>query len=331
MRLRAAIVSVWMVLVPQAHAQEPPAAPPVPAIENRIAHLHDRLAALKPENPRSYFELGEEVAGEATGADDRRLARHLYVLALEITRRDIVPDPALPSSVCLALAAIAETDDEKRWLTALAEALAPEGTPDVRRIKTSTASRDPAAFDLATMLSYVRSGEGRRAATILNKPGVAQLLDKCDRILMPGVGGAGMVRKHIDDWPICAQCRNRRFIKDGAGVHLCPMCSGVPGPKMSADELVGHIRTEAILLSGQQRSWAGQVTSDYGSPLRELDPSEPAATYNVDPWKPLWRGGRWVADPDAPKPAAPPGGQPGAQARPDAATEGEGKAAKRGR
>jgi hypothetical protein len=271
----------------------------------RVAKLAERLEALTPANPRAYFELGEELASEASDDVDRRMVRRLYVLAFDLDRGSQLPDTSLGGSVCLALAAIAETDDERRWLTALGETLAPEGTPDLRRIKSTTTSRDPAAFDLATSLSFVRSGEGRRASKILDKPGVSELLDKCDKLLMPGVGGASLIRRHIDEWPVCAQCRGRRFIKDGAGVHLCPMCRGTPGPTLTHDEIVGQIRTESVLLSGQQRSWAGQVISDAGATLRELDPSELAATYGVDAARPLWRDGAWVVDPKAPKPAPP--------------------------
>ena len=269
---------------------------------NRVAAIVRRLESLSPSSPREYFLLGEEIASEAPDDVDRRLARQLYVLAYEIDKRSQVPDPRLGGSVCLALAAIAESDDEKRWLTALAETLAPEGTPDMRRIKSTTASRDPSAFDLATMLSFVRVGEGRRAEKILEKPGVNELLEKCDKLLLPGVGGAAQVRRRIDEWPNCPQCRGHRSVKDATGVHLCPTCKGTPGPTLSPGELVGHIRTESILLSGQQRSWAGQLIADAGATLRELNPSELPATFGVNASRPLWRGGAWVSDPNAPSP-----------------------------
>lgn len=267
----------------------------------RVLRVVQRLESLAAASPRVYFELGEEVASEAADDLDRRLARQLYVLAFELDRRSKFPDPALGGSVCLALGAIAEADDEKRWLTALAETLAPEGTPDMRRVKSSAASRDPSAFDLATMFSFVRVGEGRRAEKILAKPGVSRLLEKVDKLLTPVIGGASEVRRHIDEWPVCPQCRGRRSIKDGTGIHLCPTCHGIPGPTLAHSELVGQIRTESVLLSGQQRSWAGQIIADGGATLRELDPTELAATYSVDVARPLWRMGAWVSDPNAPK------------------------------
>jgi hypothetical protein len=302
-------------------AQEPSPSLRLGAGSKRIAELPKRLEALSPAAPRAYLELGEEVASESADDVDRRLARQLYVLAFELDRRSKFPDPQLGGSVCLALAAVAESDDEKRWLTALAETLAPEGTPDMRRIKSTTASRDPAAFDLATMLSFVRIGEGRRAAKILEKPGVSELLDKCDKLLQPGIGGASRVRERIAEWPICSECRNHRTIKDATGVHLCPSCHGTPGPILPAGELVGHIRTESVLLSGQQRSWAGQLIADGGATLRELDPSELAATYGVSAARPVWRLGVWVADPSASAPRA--AGDPKDQVAPGTAAPAE--------
>ncbi len=300
MRCMGVVASV--LIAAGAMAQDPAVNNRLGVGSKRVPSVVQRLEALSSSTPRAYFQLGEEIVSESGDDLDRRLARQLYVLTYELDKRSKLPDPQLGGSVCLALAAIAETDDEKRWLTALAETLAPEGTPDMRRIKSTTASRDPVAFDLATMLSFVRVGEGRRAEKILEKPGVSELLEKCDKLLMPGIGGASQVRRRIDEWPNCPQCRGHRSVKDASGVHLCPTCKGTPGPSLTAGELVGHIRTESVLLSGQQRSWAGQLIADAGSTLRELDPAELPATFGVSFSRPLWRMGTWVADPNTPAP-----------------------------
>jgi hypothetical protein len=320
LRLAAAVAMVCLA-GSTLRAQSEPAARV--SIEDRVSHLDDRLSWLRPDRPREYFELGEEVASEAASDADRRLARQLYALAFELSRaggaggnQGAPADPQLAPSACLALAAIGESDEERRWLGALAETVAPDGsaigTPasggavaDARRLKSSAASRDPAAFDLATMLGLIRIGEGRAAQKLLERPGVQELLDRCDQVLMPGIGGASTVRRHIEDYPNCPQCHNRRYTKDAAGVHICSVCKGAPGGTFSTAELVGHLRTESMLLSGQQRSWSGQITSDFGSTLRELDSAELAATYGVDATRPLWRGGRWAEDPQSAKPIAP--------------------------
>lgn len=272
------------------------------ALESRVRDLQPRLAGLRPTAPRAYFELGEEVLAEATGDADRRLARELFVLAMELTRASSQPDPPLMRSALLALAADATGEEERRWLVAVADSSSADAFGEPARYRASAASRDPASFELATMFSYVRTGEGRRAVKMLEKPGVNELLEKCDKLLIPGVGGgATAVRKMIDDHQVCQRCRNRRSIKEGGQIIVCPICHGTPGPELGVMQLLAQLRTESVLLSGEARSWAAQLISDGGAPIRELDIAEVAGIYNVDPSKPIWKSGSWAADPNAPK------------------------------
>lgn len=321
-----------------AHAQPPAPSPPEaapaetgdaaaprptgdPGLYARVRDLERRLEALRPARPAAYFELGEEVAQEASRAEDRRLARQLYALAIELNRLSSARDPQLERSACLALAAAAETDADARWLRAMAGALdAPLGAAAGR----VAPPRDPAALDLCSVLSYSRTGEGRRAQPLLSQPEVARLLASCDRLLGGGFpGGADRVRKALDDWPSCPQCRNRRTVKDAAGVHLCPTCKGTPGPQLSGTELLNQLRTEAAVLSGAQRSWAGQLIADAGAPLRELDLPEIAVTYGVSALAPIYRDGRWAPDPTLTPPSPPPAPPPPGPASSATAPSGE--------
>jgi len=102
----------------------------------------------------------------------------------------------------------------------------------------------------------------------------------------------------IADWQICPECKNRRNIKDKDGVHLCPTCGGRPGPQLREPEVVALVRTEAVLLSGPQLSWASQTLVDDGAPLRDLSPAEVAPTYGVDATRAIWRDGHWETSGD---------------------------------
>lgn len=293
-------------------------------LRGRIADLDQRLSALKPGSPRAYFELGEMVASEATDIEGKSLARTLYVLAFELDRRATVPEPGLARSACLGLAALADSDDERRWLIALGgnvdDRIGPGDVP-AEAMKSTAASRDPAAFDLATALGLARAGEGRRAQRLLERPGVAALLDRMDAVLIPGVGGgAAKVRLAIEQWPTCPRCSNRRVIKESGMNMLCPHCHGAPGPALSTREVLDQVRVESLLLSGVQRSWAAQIVTDGGQPLRELDGDDLAATYGVDRSKTVWKSGQWQpASPGATTPPAAPGNSPGTVPADDAA------------
>jgi hypothetical protein len=264
-----------------------------------------RLGALSPDRPMDYFLLAEDVGADATEDSTRDLARQLYVLAYELDARTSGRKERfqLGPSVCLGLASLASRDDERRWLRALAETLT-DRTP---ALGSSTAGNTggfarETAFDLATAMGLARSGEGRRAEQLLDKPGVSELLERIEAQPMPD-GSLndlkGFFKRAIRDWPICPQCRNRRVVPAGSNRNgemvLCDTCRGNPGPKLSEQELANQLRIEAVLLQGTQRSWAAQVLADAGAPLRDLDPSELAGTYKVDPDKPLWRDGGWTA------------------------------------
>jgi len=265
-----------------------------------------RLEALSPARPEAYFLLAEEIAAEEKDPAARDTARRLYVLAYELDRA--APADArtrgMASSVCFGLAALASRDEERRWLRALARTLTDPTGFSVRN-ETSGFTDDalPAAtaLDLATVIGLARSGEGRRAEAVLEKPGVAEAFDALDASSQNAVFSiGGFVERAIRDWPICPQCRNRRAVPSGAKqgeMVLCDTCRGNPGPKLSELELVFQLRIESALLHGAHRSWAAQIVADGGAPLRDLDPTELAATYDVDPAKPLWRNGAWTEKP----------------------------------
>lgn len=330
MMIIAAICTLMMLGQPSAGgtpAATPAVAPQPVAVDApmgldaRVHDLNRRLESLTPSQPRGYFELGEEVAAEAATESDRRLARDLYILALELSRPAAPsgdgksassappttppaapppPDLVLARSVCLALAAMESADEQRRWLIALADSTGADLAAEPAQIRSTTTSRDPAAFDLASALGLIRIGEGRRAQAILSKPGVAALLERVDKLLSSNFGGgADQVRRNAEAWPSCPRCLNRRYVKEvtsggGSSTVVCPHCLGTPGARLRDADLLAQIRTESVLLSGQARSWAAQIVSDGGGPLRELDIDELARVFSVDPARPLWRNGQWM-------------------------------------
>jgi hypothetical protein len=287
------------------------------ALAGRVRDLESRLDSLSGTRPDEYLMLAEEIIPEAANPSDKRLARELLVCAitLEIRKLNAPADGTVSgamnstkksqtaASACLALAQLADSDQERRWLIAIASTLGADLGLDPTLASATVASRRLGAFELATALGLARAGEGARAERMLAKPGVDDLLTSFDKILEPYIGGgADLVRKQIEEWPVCTRCRNRRAVKEGAVMVICPKCQGTPGPDLSPEDLENHLRAESLLLSGVQRSWSAQIVTDAGAPLRELDPAEIAAAYAVDPDRYLWRDGRWTRDPALPMP-----------------------------
>lgn len=274
-----------------------------------------RLASLAPERPEGYFELAEEVADEVRSPEDLALARTLYVLAFELSRREGASSP-LAASACLGLAHLERLRSDRRWLVALASTQDPRYATQDWNVEAGSASSTEVALRAATALGLARTGESRQAQDLLSKPGVMPLLQEYERAIgTTGLAGAlSRLEKHLKSWP-CPECQNRRILsrQTDAGLEhrLCGTCGGNPGPALSNDELVGQLAFEAVLLKGIQRSWAAQIAVDQGVPLRDPDPAELAPTYRVDPTKPYWRDGRWVeaaraggGDASAPAPAS---------------------------
>lgn len=321
------------------HGQTPPVVPVAPAPPahaplstgpvSGVIDWSARLVQLSPAYPLAYFELAEEVAAEDRTTAGRALARRLYVLAAHAPTwaasrlppaeaKSAVEAPAwLPASACLGLAAVADQEQERRWLTALAGTLAPPQAVAPASRQSESVTRDATALQLATALGFVRSGDGRKATKLLGTPAVAALLSRYEGLLNPGglAGGSDRIRSLAERYVPCPQCRNRRTIKDADGVKLCPSCRGRPGPSLTMPELIGQLRLESLLLNGIQRSWAAQTVADGGAPMRDLDPAVLLDVYDIDVRRSVWRDGQWI-DPAGPaeSPEAAPEEAPGTAA-----------------
>lgn len=253
-----------------------------------------------------YFLLGEDVAGESDDRPARDLARHLFVLAYELNQRGdaATRSTTLAPSVCLALASIARRDEERRWLRSLAQSMSEPigyGPTDIplALANDQTAPSD-VCLDAASVLGLCRGGDARRAESLLEKPGVYELLKQVDVSRGTPFSIESFIERSRREWQSCPQCRNRRAVPSGgkAGeLVVCDTCRGTPGVRLGQLELVYQLRLESALLAGTQRSWAAQIITDAGAPLRDLDASELAATYDVDAEKPYWRAGAWVSNP----------------------------------
>ncbi|MDX2114950.1 MAG: hypothetical protein SFZ24_04915 [Planctomycetota bacterium] len=284
----------------QRDAPAPAAAPPAPSGPNvAVPDLVERLLALRPADPQAYFDLGEEVAFEIRTERGRRLARTLFVLAAELDRADRTPRGLLPSA-CLALASIADSEDERRWLRALAAVESGARlSPEDRR----PPAPSDASFKLALAVAHARAQEGREARQLVDEPDVARLIAQMGASLDP----VRFMFEHAAAEPACPNCRNRRTVRtvsadDGALTQenfvLCVVCRGNPGMRLSEAQFARSLAIELDLLAARPRGWSSAVLIGRDSPFSDPDPGELASTYGVDPSAPCWH----PADEAAPEP-----------------------------
>lgn len=297
-----------------------PAANRAPTIDDAIARMQRlvpgfvaRLGALHPREPEAYVLLGEEVAAEAVSDADVALARQLYAMGYELSGGS----PAwagVRAMAARALAELADSDRDRRWLVAVASRTDPAAaTPDWTR---SAPSGPPpeVALAAADAVTAVLNGDGSRARALLAQPEVRSVITRYSGLL----GGAGptdsisRLDAQSQIWP-CPECRGRRISPRGQGdsltQELCRTCNGTPGWQPSPTEFVGTVRFRSTILRGAHRSWAAQAASDLAAPLRDPDPDEVGPTFGVTASRPYWSGSGWSATPalSPPSPPPPPG------------------------
>jgi len=292
---------------PVTEAQQQPATRPVAEVFN------DRLEALTPARPADYYLLGEEVAAEASTYADRQLAITLFVLAAELdVRRG--GRPVTASAAYIALADVITSERDRRWLLYLARTLDPRRVSPEWLGRIAAPTVESPVYQIATGLGLVRSGHGVQARQMLEKPEVQAAMVRLEPLLRNlGAGTVTQLNREARLWP-CPDCSGARIIKRGnpPEAKICNHCKGDPGPSLTESAFLGQLRFEALLLQGNQRSWAAQVASDGFAPLRDSDPSSLPVVFEVDPAKVVWRGGEWVVDPSAPLPPPKPKVEPDA-------------------
>ncbi|MEO1513230.1 MAG: hypothetical protein AAFU70_14250, partial [Planctomycetota bacterium] len=189
------------------------AQPDYSALEARLPGLRDRLESLDPRRSLDYLELGEEVAAEAFGADERRLAITLLALAFDRARRS--PEPgSIPSSAALALADITAEPNTREWLRSLAVSLQDTAPVSGARPARETGGVDATALQAARILAMLRAGNGNAAKRLLRDDPTRRLLERFRRIAIPQGGSLLQVLDdQADFWP-CPECRNDRIVRE---------------------------------------------------------------------------------------------------------------------
>jgi hypothetical protein len=224
----------------------------------------ERLEALAPSEPMQYFELAEDIADAAADDRERDLARHLFALS------GVIAPQMLGRSACLALAEM-ETDQVRRKrLRAMATMFDPHSPVNAAAADPSTIGNEtrdwPAVLDLGEAFSALRLGRGSRAATIIRRHTVTELLDVLDRT-------AGIDRARLEE-----EARATR------------RPSSLISPRVDEEMLL-----ELALLAGAERSWSADLVLHGDQPFIEADPNLLVRMLGDNAARPYYRHGHWVA------------------------------------
>jgi len=280
------------------------AAPALPASGAGVEDLEERLRALRGRDAMAYFELGEEVAVESADRGGARLARELFVLAYEIDRSESQGAGRLGRSVCLALADLSRSAEERRWLLAMAEALDDRGGPASWPRAAERRRSDRVDARLAEGLSLYRAGDFNRARRILERrvaeERVASLPPDARRVI-------ARVLRDIEQRLPLQEEQVRRVVRDEGRdrLKLSEASGGDPGPRLEPDGLLSIVALEARLLGQPVETWSATLAQRGGEPLLDVDPRELAAWFGVDPEAWLYRDGRWIREEPEDASAAP--------------------------
>ena len=268
------------------------------AAQDATDRFAERLSALTPARPVEYYLLGEEVADAAAGPEDVMLARRLFVLAYSLGAQPDAP-PWLRASACIALASLERDASRRRWLIAVASIL------DDRYADVASREEPLAEFPRATRLAFaeylglVRAGRGVLARQRLEEPGMNDLLDAIDAVVIGAKNAPSLarIRGEAGVWP-CKQCGNARAVPDASDpetrVMLCPNCRGNPGPLLSDNDRLGYVALEAIALRADGRTWSAEHAMLRTGPLLDPDPERVPTLFQIDPTKSVYNSGAWI-------------------------------------
>jgi len=260
------------------------AAPDAPSspTDLRLPGVRERLAALDPAEPMAYFELAEEIAAEFPDESGRRRAEQLFVLTLELSRREQGAEARIGPSVFRALAALSDDPFERRWLTLLSGTgtEAGAGSPETGAI--------PGALDAAGAIGAFRAADAPEARRHLARAGVQGAIDAT----AGAVPRFAPMAPRLPDVPACPTCRNRLILKPAIGadvqLQICPTCRGNPGPALSPSEFLATLQAEDLLIDPTHRRWSAQLLLGGGAPITEAGARDLAGRFVVDPARPYF-------------------------------------------
>jgi hypothetical protein len=255
----------------------------------------------RPDQSRSYLDLGERLIALAETPDDHRLARQVLAMGLVVSIEQ--GDTALAGSCAIAMVSSHPDDIETQqqlWDLAL--------TIDPRRLSQWMQFR-PDTTDVMMMkqaaecLRLARNEDPDQASRLFQRPVIK------NSVLRTGAG-LGYSENEIQSAlrPLLAErsrdpCRGNYFrtvIENGESVRrVCDFHRSPLGTTRDTQTLVMLLRIESACLESAQSmdDWGAVSTLGTTRPARSPDVEWLIATTGIDKSRPYLRDGRWFSGP----------------------------------
>ena len=265
----------------------------------------DRLAALKPSQPKEYRLYAEELAEKHADPEARAMAIRLYLIAAYLSPGDL-GRPCL-----LGMASIAASPNEEKRYRGMAYLLDRGHDPRLLQRRESNAKvADSPNEGVLRVVRLLRSGKRSEAMKLIErdetmvaklqqllppehaKSALSRVCIHCTKgyVTCPRCGGSGKTASG-DNCPDCRVGRSSR------GKKRCLACGGkYASPEMTRGQLVALVKAELTLFGGA-RPIVGVPAGGWQHQLAEGPPARPLDLRTITPYDPtlcVYRNQRWV-------------------------------------
>lgn len=260
----------------------------------------DRSA--RPDQPRVYLELGEQLAELAQSEQDRELARAVLGMGVVINHQR--NDTSAAASCCVALAwAFSDDPIMQARLWDLALLIDPSRYTQWAQYRPATSTTD-AMEDAAECLRLARNADGDGAMNLYRRPEVRAIIeqtaqelgytrDELNHALTPMLEG-------ISRDPCRGNYFHRGDVENGESIRQVCTSHGAPlGTTQSTQTLVMLLRIESACLNANESMGDWGCASMLGStaPMRPVSIEWMIKELGIDPERPYLRNGVWSSTP----------------------------------
>lgn len=259
----------------------------------------DRSA--RPDQPRVYLELGEQLAELAQSEQDRQLARAVLGMGVVINHQR--NDTSAAASCCVALAwAFSDDPVIQGRLWDLALLIDPKRYTQWAQHRPATSTTD-AMEDAAECLRLARNADADDASTLYRRPEVRAIIEQAAQEL-------GYTRDELNHTltPMLEgisrdPCRGNYFqsdVENGESIRrVCTSHSAPLGTTQSTQTLVMLLRIEAACLDTNRSmsDWGSASMLGSTAPMRPVSVEWLIKELGIDPERPYLRDGVWSSTP----------------------------------